>query len=199
MNKIEKTCPVCNLPMQVKTSTGGEDKGKQFYVCPNYKTCGQVIQLPEFSDDMMASGGTETTQTTPRTDKSMGALLQFSGILLGVMLVLYLCAILGFIPGFSMAKKDVKIGEWGCLQDVYNWEFSGTVSNIGNSDIGAVELRVTLRDSAGNDLATTTGFVNSDVIRPNSSSTFAIFLPKAGTEIYTNADCYLGIESASYR
>ncbi len=51
MNKIEQKCPVCNLPMLIKTSVSGDGKGKQFYVCPNYKTCGQAIPLPEFSDD----------------------------------------------------------------------------------------------------------------------------------------------------
>jgi cold shock CspA family protein len=38
-----KLCPVCGVPMEMKTVPSGELKGKQFFVCPNYDECKQVV------------------------------------------------------------------------------------------------------------------------------------------------------------
>ncbi len=40
-----KVCSKCNIPMQVKTVTKGEQQGKQFYVCSNYPTCREVYKF----------------------------------------------------------------------------------------------------------------------------------------------------------
>ena len=40
-----KICSKCNIPMQVKIVTKGEQQGKQFYVCSNYPTCREVYKF----------------------------------------------------------------------------------------------------------------------------------------------------------
>ncbi len=46
-NKVSDSplCSKCNIPMQVKTVTKGEQQGKQFYVCSNYPTCREVYKF----------------------------------------------------------------------------------------------------------------------------------------------------------
>lgn len=38
-------CPKCALPMSVRKSTDAATLGKKFYVCPNYKQCGQFYPV----------------------------------------------------------------------------------------------------------------------------------------------------------
>lgn len=38
-------CPKCHLPMIIQTPTKGENQGKKFYVCPNYKQCRQFFPV----------------------------------------------------------------------------------------------------------------------------------------------------------
>jgi hypothetical protein len=38
-------CSQCGLPMKVKKATSGPREGDRFYVCPNYKTCGQIFPV----------------------------------------------------------------------------------------------------------------------------------------------------------
>jgi len=40
-----RLCPKCNLPMEIKVANKGEQQGKRFYVCPNYKQCQQVFPI----------------------------------------------------------------------------------------------------------------------------------------------------------
>lgn len=40
-----KYCPVDNVPMEIKTANSGEQAGRKFYVCPNYKVCKQVVAV----------------------------------------------------------------------------------------------------------------------------------------------------------
>jgi uncharacterized protein YbjQ (UPF0145 family) len=42
---METICPKCHLPMIIQTPTKGENQGKRFYVCPNYKQCQQFIPV----------------------------------------------------------------------------------------------------------------------------------------------------------
>jgi len=42
---IEPICPKCHLPMIIQTATKGENQGKKFYVCPNYKQCKQFFPV----------------------------------------------------------------------------------------------------------------------------------------------------------
>jgi ssDNA-binding Zn-finger/Zn-ribbon topoisomerase 1 len=39
------SCPKCGIPMKIATANKGEHKGKQFYVCPNYKQCQQFFPV----------------------------------------------------------------------------------------------------------------------------------------------------------
>jgi len=41
----QKICPQCHIPMVIKTATSGQHQGKKFYVCQNYKQCGQVFPV----------------------------------------------------------------------------------------------------------------------------------------------------------
>jgi hypothetical protein len=38
-------CPKCNVPMVVRTVARGEHQGKQFYGCPNYPRCREMLPL----------------------------------------------------------------------------------------------------------------------------------------------------------
>jgi hypothetical protein len=42
---LTKLCPQCGVPMQIQTAPSGKLKGKQFFVCPNYEQCKQVVPL----------------------------------------------------------------------------------------------------------------------------------------------------------
>lgn len=39
-------CPKCGVPMILRTGTKGQYAGRQFYGCPNYPNCRQIINLP---------------------------------------------------------------------------------------------------------------------------------------------------------
>jgi hypothetical protein len=38
-------CPSCNIPMVVRTAKRGSHKGEQFYACPNYQECKELIPI----------------------------------------------------------------------------------------------------------------------------------------------------------
>ena len=39
------TCSKCNVPMQIRTVTSGQHKGKQFYVCSSYPNCREMKEV----------------------------------------------------------------------------------------------------------------------------------------------------------
>lgn len=43
--QLTKLCPQCGIPMQIQTAPSGKLKGKQFFVCPNYEQCKQVMPV----------------------------------------------------------------------------------------------------------------------------------------------------------
>lgn len=45
-------CPKCGVQMKIGVASTGINKGNRFYVCPNYKDCGQIIP---FSDQQITS------------------------------------------------------------------------------------------------------------------------------------------------
>jgi ribosomal protein L32 len=40
-----RLCPKCGVAMEIKVANKGEQQGKSFYVCPNYKQCQQVFPV----------------------------------------------------------------------------------------------------------------------------------------------------------
>ena len=38
-------CSQCGIPLKIKKATSGPRAGDLFYVCPNFKTCGQVFPV----------------------------------------------------------------------------------------------------------------------------------------------------------
>ncbi len=40
------TCPKCDVPMTLRTTTKGERQGEQFHGCPNYPRCRQTVPVP---------------------------------------------------------------------------------------------------------------------------------------------------------
>ena len=46
-NASEKAplCPSCGIPMVVRTAKRGSHKGEQFYACPNYPECKELISI----------------------------------------------------------------------------------------------------------------------------------------------------------
>jgi hypothetical protein len=41
------TCPKCGMPMVVRTARRGKNRGQQFYGCPNYPKCRQMLPLED--------------------------------------------------------------------------------------------------------------------------------------------------------
>ena len=44
-------CPTCGVPMVLRTATKGNYRGKQFYVCPNYARCKQIIPVSDANQE----------------------------------------------------------------------------------------------------------------------------------------------------
>ncbi len=42
---LTKLCPQCGIPMQIQTAPSGKHKGENFFVCPNYDHCKQVVPV----------------------------------------------------------------------------------------------------------------------------------------------------------
>ena len=38
-------CPKCGVPMVIRVAKSGDRKGQQFWGCPNYPKCRQIINL----------------------------------------------------------------------------------------------------------------------------------------------------------
>jgi len=38
-------CPACGVPMVIRTAKRGSHKGEQFYACPNYPDCREVMKI----------------------------------------------------------------------------------------------------------------------------------------------------------
>lgn len=47
LTDVPPICPNCKIPMVRRTARHGEFKGKDFYACPNYPTCREVINIAE--------------------------------------------------------------------------------------------------------------------------------------------------------
>jgi predicted RNA-binding Zn-ribbon protein involved in translation (DUF1610 family) len=44
-SSLAPLCPKCGVPMVIRTVKSGEHQGKQFYGCPNYPQCRQVLPM----------------------------------------------------------------------------------------------------------------------------------------------------------
>jgi hypothetical protein len=42
---LPPNCPKCDQPMLIRAVKVGEDRGKQFYVCPDYQNCGTYFPM----------------------------------------------------------------------------------------------------------------------------------------------------------
>jgi hypothetical protein len=42
---LPPNCPKCDRPMLIRAVKVGEDRGKQFYVCPDYQNCGTYFPM----------------------------------------------------------------------------------------------------------------------------------------------------------
>ncbi len=39
------SCPICEIPMELKVSNRDDQKGRDYYICPNYKQCRQFFPV----------------------------------------------------------------------------------------------------------------------------------------------------------
>jgi len=42
---LPPNCPKCDRPMLIRSVKVGQDRGKQFYVCPDYQNCGSYFPI----------------------------------------------------------------------------------------------------------------------------------------------------------
>jgi hypothetical protein len=100
----------------------------------------------------------------------------------------------------SVRAEDLVIitkGEWRCYHDsIGNAILEGKVWNSSNiHSLRFVELRATILSSGGSVINTSTGYIDSDILAPNSTSTFRIYVDDPNNE---GDDCRIRVESARF-
>jgi hypothetical protein len=92
----------------------------------------------------------------------------------------------------------VEIQEVNCTRDsIGNVILEGTVKNTSNTyNLQFVKLRATLLSATGGVINTNTGFIDSDVLFSNTSSTYKIYVNAPGV---TGGSCQVTVEDASFK
>lgn len=92
----------------------------------------------------------------------------------------------------STIDKDLIISSWKCTQQTYSDSvlFEGIVKNVSTRAYSFVEIRVATLDGAGKIRNTNTSYIESDVIYPNSTSSFKAYIDNNG-----GTKCAVVIES----
>lgn len=103
-------------------------------------------------------------------------------------------------PNTVYAKNLVQTtkDDFNCNHDsIGNVVFEGKVKNISNEyDLVFVELRATVYNSSGEVVNTNTGFIDSDILYANSTSTFRVYVDDPGDN---GTQCKVVVEDASFK
>lgn len=103
-------------------------------------------------------------------------------------------------PNTVYAKDFVKItkDDWDCSHDsIGNMIFEGKAKNTSSTyDLQFVELRATVFSESGEVINTNTGYIDSDILYANSSSTFKIYVDDPSDK---GKRCQVEVEDASFK
>lgn len=103
-------------------------------------------------------------------------------------------------PNIVYAKDFVKTSkeDWDCSHDsIGNMIIEGKVKNTSSVyDLRFVELRATIYDDSGQVVNTNTGYIDSDILVANASSTFKIYVDDPGNKANR---CKVEVEDASFK
>lgn len=103
-------------------------------------------------------------------------------------------------PNTVYAKDFVKTtkDDWDCSHDsIGNMVFNGKVKNTSSTyDLQFVELRATVFSESGEVINTNTGYIDSDILYANSSSTFKIYVDDPSNK---GKRCQVEVENAYFK
>jgi len=101
-------------------------------------------------------------------------------------------------PNTVDAKDFVKINDFDCSHDsIGNMIFEGKVKNTSSTyDLQFVVLRATVLSFSGEVINTRTGYIDSDILYANSSSTFKIYVDDPN---YEGSQCRIKVERARFK
>jgi hypothetical protein len=104
-----------------------------------------------------------------------------------------------FLPSvYAIDLVDVTKNDWDCSHDtIGNVIFEGKVKNSSREyDLRFVKLRATVFTKSGEVVNTSTGYIDSDILYANSSSTFKIYVDDPSGD---GEQCKVVVEDASFR
>ena len=100
-------------------------------------------------------------------------------------------------PETGSAEAFVDLLDWDCEDDsIGNTIFTGRVRNTHSSrTLRSVRLRATVLDGNDNAINTQWSYIDSDILAPNSTATFTVYVDNPN---YQGETCRIRVESASF-
>jgi hypothetical protein len=195
-----KKCPYCAETIKAEA-----------VVC---RFCGRDLAIA--NSPQQQSAATQEPKTQPRKQKKNFALVLVVSIV-GICILLWAITQTGpkssssytyyagtasgnsslntvYAKDFVYIPKD----DWGCSHDsIGNMIFEGKVKNTsGTYNLQFVELRATVLTESFEVINTNTGYIDSDVLSANSSSTFKIYVDDPSNK---GKHCKIEVEDASFK
>jgi hypothetical protein len=102
-------------------------------------------------------------------------------------------------PRAVHATDLVEIQDWTCLVGRNYMIFKGIVRNTSKtSSLRFVQVRGTLISDDGSIINTNTSYTDSDILFPNATSTFEVYVDVPSQEVGLHSNCRIRVESARF-
>ena len=130
--------------------------------------------------------------------RQKSAIKGIAGVIAGGYLAFWVIILPLFNSLGPQAADNVNIENFHCNLtplSPYDGEFSGTVSNVGDSSLQFVQLRGRVEDANGQVIGSNFGFISSDILYPNATSQFDFYVnyPTAQGD-----KCFISVEDARF-